>query len=115
MKNKKFAFKAIDILFILGLFALVFVADRFLPTYDIKFKVLQKGAVFALVAVSMNLLNGFTGLFSSTSSVRPSSTAAAKASRSTPGFRPDTKVAPGSAASTYHISVLPTSCSSRAA
>ncbi|EYE88626.1 hypothetical protein Q428_07130 [Fervidicella metallireducens AeB] len=26
--------------------------------------VLQKGAIYALVAVSMNLLNGFTGLFS---------------------------------------------------
>ncbi|HOQ95353.1 MAG TPA: branched-chain amino acid ABC transporter permease, partial [Sphaerochaeta sp.] len=26
--------------------------------------VLQKGAILALVAVSMNLLNGFTGLFS---------------------------------------------------
>ena len=64
MKNRKFAFKAVDILFIIALFALVFVADMFLPTYDIKFKVLQKGAVFALVAVSMNLLNGFTGLFS---------------------------------------------------
>ena len=25
--------------------------------------VLQKGAVYALIAVSMNLLNGFTGLF----------------------------------------------------
>ena len=28
------------------------------------FTVLQKGAIYALVAVSMNLLNGFTGLFS---------------------------------------------------
>jgi branched-chain amino acid transport system permease protein len=26
--------------------------------------VLKKGAIYALVAVSMNLLNGFTGLFS---------------------------------------------------
>ena len=26
--------------------------------------VLRKGAIYALVAVSMNLLNGFTGLFS---------------------------------------------------
>ena len=46
------------------LFVLVFLADRFLPSYDVKAKVLQKGAVFALIAVSMNLLNGFTGLFS---------------------------------------------------
>ena len=28
------------------------------------FVVLKKGAVYSLVAVSMNLLNGFTGLFS---------------------------------------------------
>ena len=28
------------------------------------FTVLKKGATYALVAVSMNLLNGFTGLFS---------------------------------------------------
>ena len=28
------------------------------------FVVLKKGAIYALVAVSMNLLNGFTGLFS---------------------------------------------------
>ena len=46
------------------LFVFVFLADRFLPSYDVKAKVLQKGAVFALIAVSMNLLNGFTGLFS---------------------------------------------------
>nr|MBQ5811107.1 branched-chain amino acid ABC transporter permease [Clostridia bacterium] len=64
MKTKKFNFRVIDIALLVVLFALVFVADMTLPTYDIKFKVLQKGAVFALVAVSMNLLNGFTGLFS---------------------------------------------------
>ena len=64
MNTKKFNFKIVDIALIVIIFALVFVADQFLPSYDIKFKVLQKGAVFALVAVSMNLLNGFTGLFS---------------------------------------------------
>ena len=35
----------------------------FLPTSQL-FTVLKKGAVYSLVAVSMNLLNGFTGLFS---------------------------------------------------
>ena len=34
-----------------------------LPTSPL-FTVLKKGAVYALLAVSMNLLNGFTGLFS---------------------------------------------------
>ena len=64
MKTKKFNYRIVDVALLIALFALVFLADQFLPTYDIKFKVLQKGAVFALVAVSMNLLNGFTGLFS---------------------------------------------------
>ena len=34
-----------------------------LPTSQL-FVVLKKGAVYSLAAVSMNLLNGFTGLFS---------------------------------------------------
>ena len=38
--------------------------DAALPGYHIVIKVIKKGAVYALVAVSMNLLNGFTGLFS---------------------------------------------------
>ena len=38
--------------------------DAVLPSYHVVIKVLKKGAVYALVAVSMNLLNGFTGLFS---------------------------------------------------
>ena len=63
MKNKR-KYTWLDIGVIVLLFVLVFAADRFLPSYDIKAKVLQKGAVFALIAVSMNLLNGFTGLFS---------------------------------------------------
>lgn len=41
-----------------------FVLDMALPSYHIAVKVVKKGAVYALVAVSMNLLNGFTGLFS---------------------------------------------------
>ena len=41
-----------------------FVLDLALPSYHIAVKVVKKGAVYALVAVSMNLLNGFTGLFS---------------------------------------------------
>ena len=38
-------------------------ARRLQPTSQL-FTVLKKGAVYSLVAVSMNLLNGFTGLFS---------------------------------------------------
>ena len=33
------------------------------PSSSMLFTVLKKGAIYALVAVSMNLLNGFTGLF----------------------------------------------------
>ena len=41
-----------------------FVLDLALPSYHIAVKVVKKASVYALVAVSMNLLNGFTGLFS---------------------------------------------------
>ena len=42
----------------------VFIAEQTLPSTSMLFTVLKKGATYALVAVSMNLLNGFTGLFS---------------------------------------------------
>ena len=51
-------------LVILLVYAAVFVAEQTLPSTSILFTVLKKGATYALVAVSMNLLNGFTGLFS---------------------------------------------------
>ena len=44
--------------------ALLFVLDMSLPKGHMLFVVLKKSAIYALVAVSMNLLNGFTGLFS---------------------------------------------------
>ena len=49
---------------IVALFAVLLVLERALPPSSMLFVVLKKGAIFALVAVSMNLLNGFTGLFS---------------------------------------------------
>ena len=42
----------------------VFILERTVNSSHILFTVLKKGATYALVAVSMNLLNGFTGLFS---------------------------------------------------
>ncbi len=39
-------------------------AETALGTNSMLITVLKKGAVYALIAVSMNLLNGFTGLFS---------------------------------------------------
>lgn len=57
-----------DTIFNLGvtlfLFALVFVLEMVMPKGSMLFVVIKKGAIYALVAVSMNLLNGFTGLFS---------------------------------------------------
>ncbi|WP_303919497.1 branched-chain amino acid ABC transporter permease [Treponema berlinense] len=46
------------------LFAVLAVLEAVLPRTSILFTVLKKGAIYSLVAVSMNLLNGFTGLFS---------------------------------------------------
>ena len=49
------------------LYVFLFLVDNALPTNSFTvmlIPVLQKGAIFALVCVSMNLLNGFTGLFS---------------------------------------------------
>lgn len=47
-----------------GMFAVLYVLERVIPSSSMLFVVLKKGAIYALVAVSMNLLNGFTGLFS---------------------------------------------------
>ena len=49
---------------IAAVYALVFAAEQLLPASSMLFIVLKKGATYALVAVSMNLLNGFTGIFS---------------------------------------------------
>ena len=46
------------------LFILIAILEQILPRTSMLFTVLKKGAIYALVAVSMNLLNGFTGLFS---------------------------------------------------
>ena len=40
------------------------VLENTLKPTSMLFTVLKKGAVYSLVAVSLNLLNGFTGLFS---------------------------------------------------
>jgi branched-chain amino acid transport system permease protein len=54
----------ISIALVIGFFALLYVLEQVMPSSSMLFVVLKKGAIFALVAVSMNLLNGFTGLFS---------------------------------------------------
>ena len=59
--RKKTIFLAAVLLVILAAGVAV---DLALPSYHIAVKVIKKATVYALVAVSMNLLNGFTGLFS---------------------------------------------------
>ena len=46
---------------ILGLLLVLFILEQVFPSGSMLFTVLKKGAIYALVAVSMNLLNGFTG------------------------------------------------------
>ena len=54
----------ISAVIVLCLYVAVFIAEQFIPATSMLFTVLKKGATYALVAVSMNLCNGFTGIFS---------------------------------------------------
>ena len=54
----------ISVALIAALLIVLYVLEQILPSTSMLFTVLKKGAIYALVAVSMNLLNGFTGLFS---------------------------------------------------
>jgi branched-chain amino acid transport system permease protein len=54
----------IAIIVICAVYVLAFVLEQVIPATSMLFMVLKKGATYALVAVSMNLLNGFSGLFS---------------------------------------------------
>lgn len=63
-KEKNYKDAVISCALIAALFILLFALEHVLPANHMLFTVLKKGAIYALVAVSMNLLNGFTGLFS---------------------------------------------------
>jgi branched-chain amino acid transport system permease protein len=54
----------LSVIAIAAVYITVSVLEAFIPSTSILFTVLKKGAIYALIAVSMNLLNGFTGLFS---------------------------------------------------
>ena len=54
----------ISAVIVLCIYVGVFIAEQFIPPTSMLFTVLKKGATYALVAVSMNLCNGFTGIFS---------------------------------------------------
>ena len=49
---------------VLALTLVTMVLENVISPGSLLFTVIKKGAVYSLVAVSMNLLNGFTGLFS---------------------------------------------------
>ncbi|MEF9970794.1 MAG: branched-chain amino acid ABC transporter permease [Oscillospiraceae bacterium] len=61
---KKSTKNILNLSLIVLLLGVVFFLEQIISPNHILFAVLKKGAIYALVAVSMNLLNGFTGLFS---------------------------------------------------
>ncbi len=59
--------RIITICLLAVLYIVLFLLDNFLPSNSFTLMlipVLKKGAIYSLICVSMNLLNGFTGLFS---------------------------------------------------
>ena len=54
----------ISVALIAALLIVLYVLEQILPSTSMLFTVLKNGAIYAVVAGSMNLLNGFTGLFS---------------------------------------------------
>ena len=54
----------ITLIIIACVYLAVFILEQFMPATSMLFTVVKKSATYALVAVSMNLLNGFTGIFS---------------------------------------------------
>ena len=65
--SKKKLNHIIAICLIAALYIFLFLLDNFLPSNGFTLMlipVLKKGAIYSLICVSMNLLNGFTGLFS---------------------------------------------------
>lgn len=63
MKNKRIS-TIVSIVLIALVLGIIYMLEQVMPHDHMLFTVLKKGAIYALVAVSMNLLNGFTGLFS---------------------------------------------------
>ena len=61
---KKSTKNLINIALIALMFVVLYVLEQQFGRRSMLITVLKKGAIYALIAVSMNLLNGFTGLFS---------------------------------------------------
>ena len=60
---KKSTKNIINILLLALMFAVLYLLEQHFGRRSMLITVLKKGAIYALIAVSMNLLNGFTGLF----------------------------------------------------
>lgn len=63
-KVNKSSLYALIFCFVILLVTVALENSKIIPPTHILFTIIKKGAVYSLVAVSMNLLNGFTGLFS---------------------------------------------------
>ena len=66
-RSEKKTERFIAVICLVAFYVLLFLLDNYLPRTaftTMLIPVLQKSSIFALVCVSMNLLNGFTGLFS---------------------------------------------------
>ena len=61
---KKSVKRLINLLLLLGVYVGLYFIEKTQGTSSMLVTVLRKGTVYALIAVSMNMLNGFTGLFS---------------------------------------------------
>jgi len=61
---KKSTKNIINIALLALMFVVLYFVEEAVGTRSMLITVLKKGAIYALIAVSMNLLNGFTGLFS---------------------------------------------------
>ena len=61
---KKSTKNLINIALLILMFVALYFLEQSFGKRSMLITVLKKGAIYALIAVSMNLLNGFTGLFS---------------------------------------------------
>ena len=64
LKNEKKKDALCTLIAIAAMLIILLIMELTMKSTSILFTVLKKGMIYALVAVSMNLLNGFTGLFS---------------------------------------------------
>ena len=61
---KKSTKNIINVALLIAMFVVLYLLEQSFGKRSMLITVLKKGAIYALIAVSMNLLNGFTGLFS---------------------------------------------------